>query len=180
MTSHSPQIGPLAPQTLVLPPPHCRLDGRYTSLIPLKPEHSASLFKHLGGVKNDHLWRYMFSGGYAEEGQFQKAIADWSQSSDPLYFSVMSGPRSDPLAQPAGLISLMSIVPSHRRIEIGCITFGSLLQRSTAATEACFLLMQHAFEDLGNSRVEWKADELNKPSLAAAERLGFSFEGVFR
>ena len=74
----------------------------------------------------------------------------------------------------------MRVEPSHACIEIGNVLFTSSLQRTTAATEALFLLLAHAFDDLGFRRVEWKCDNRNAASQAAALRLGFAFEGLFR
>ncbi len=74
----------------------------------------------------------------------------------------------------------LNIVPGHLRVEIGSIILGERLARTRAATEAFFLMIKHAFEDLGYHRVEWKANHLNKPSCSAAARLGFVFEGIFR
>jgi RimJ/RimL family protein N-acetyltransferase len=54
------------------------------------------------------------------------------------------------------------------------------LQRTTAATEAMYLMARHVFEDLGYRRYEWKCNALNEPSRRAAQRLGFSYEGIFR
>jgi RimJ/RimL family protein N-acetyltransferase len=65
-------------------------------------------------------------------------------------------------------------------IEIGNIWFGASLRRTTAATEAIYLLAAYAFDDLGYRRLEWKCDSLNEASRRAAERFGFRFEGVFR
>jgi RimJ/RimL family protein N-acetyltransferase len=78
-----------------------------------------------------------------------------------------------------GTLSYLRIDPPNGSIEIGMVLFSEGLQRTTAATEAVYLLLRHAFE-LGYRRVEWKCDSLNAPSRRAAERLGFSFEGVFR
>ena len=78
-----------------------------------------------------------------------------------------------------GILSLMSIVPSQGRIEIGHVTFGAPMQRSPKSTEAIYLLARHSF-DLGYRRLEWKCNNDNARSKYAAERLGFSFEGVFR
>lgn len=78
------------------------------------------------------------------------------------------------------MMTYLNIVPGQRRVEIGSIILGEKLKQTKAATEAFFLLIAHAFEELGYLRVEWKANNLNKPSLSAAERLGFVFEGVFR
>lgn len=74
----------------------------------------------------------------------------------------------------------MSIVPEQLRLEIGWVLFSPALQRTTGATEASYLLLKYAFEELGYRRVEWKCNALNEGSRRAAERLGFVFEGVFR
>ena len=74
----------------------------------------------------------------------------------------------------------MRITPEFGVIEIGNIWFGPTLQRTAAATEAIYLLARHAFDDLGYRRLEWKCDALNAASRRAAERFGFTFEGVFR
>jgi RimJ/RimL family protein N-acetyltransferase len=65
-------------------------------------------------------------------------------------------------------------------IEIGHIWFAPQLKRTTAASEAIFLLARHAFDELGYRRLEWKCNALNAASRGAAERFGFRFEGIFR
>jgi RimJ/RimL family protein N-acetyltransferase len=82
--------------------------------------------------------------------------------------------------RPLGLASYLRIEPAFGTIEIGHIWFGPSLQRTTAATEAIYLLARHAFDDLGYRRLEWKCNALNAASRRAAERFGFTFEGVFR
>ena len=94
---------------------------------------------------------------------------------DPLFFAIVDAPSQTAL----GVASLMRIDPANGAIEVGHLAYSPRLQRTPAATEAMFLLMQYAFE-LGYRRYEWKCDTLNAPSRAAAQRLGFSFEGVFR
>ena len=81
--------------------------------------------------------------------------------------------------KPLGIVSYLSIVPEHGVIEIGNIWFSPDLKRTRAATEAIFLLAQHAFDDLGYRRLEWKCNALNEPSRRAAIRFGFEFEGIF-
>lgn len=78
-----------------------------------------------------------------------------------------------------GIISLLNIVPSQRRIEVGHVLFSKKLQRTTEATEACFVLMEYCFK-LGYERVEWKCNAENMGSKRAALRLGFVEEGLFR
>ena len=74
----------------------------------------------------------------------------------------------------------MRIDPAHGVIEVGNINYSPLLQRTPAATEAMFLMMRRVFDELGYRRYEWKCDSLNAPSRAAALRLGFQYEGLFR
>ena len=78
------------------------------------------------------------------------------------------------------MASYLRIEPAMGVIEVGHLAFSPLLQRTPAATEAMYLMMRRAFEELGYRRYEWKCDSLNAPSLAAAKRLGFAFEGTFR
>lgn len=172
-----PEI-PFGPPTEL--PARTPLDGRYTALIPLDPSHAKALFKHVGGKENAHLWTYLFQEPYLEYETFEADVEAWSKSEDPLYFTVLSGPLSDPSAEPIGFMTYMSIVPSHNRIEIGSICFSDKLKRTRQATETFYLLMERAFDKMNYTRLEWKANNLNKPSLSAADRLGFVFEGVFR
>ncbi len=74
----------------------------------------------------------------------------------------------------------MRIDPKNGVIEVGNLIFSPLLKQTPIATETMHLLIKHAFEGLGYRRCEWKCDSLNAPSRRAAERLGFSFEGLFR
>jgi RimJ/RimL family protein N-acetyltransferase len=104
-------------------------------------------------------------------------MLEWAATSgDPLYFTLARLPEETP----AGIASYLRIAPEHGSIEIGHIWFGAPLRRTTAATEAIYLLARHAFDELGYRRLEWKCDSLNAPSRRAAERFGFTFEGVFR
>ncbi|KAK1238977.1 hypothetical protein MKX08_006038 [Trichoderma sp. CBMAI-0020] len=176
-----PSLGPLvASVEPALLPPRTPLHGRYTSVVPLRPQHWRAIYKHLGGEENAWRWKYMPLEGLLTEEICEATIAAWSASKDPLYYTVLSGPASDPASEPAGILSYLAIVPNHRRIEIGWVIYGDALKHSREGTEAFFLFMKHAFVDLGYLRVEWKANNLNAASLAAARRLGFTFEGVFR
>jgi RimJ/RimL family protein N-acetyltransferase len=103
-------------------------------------------------------------------------LAAVAGSRDPLVFTVVVLPEERPL----GMVSYLRITPEFGVIEIGHIWFGVPLQRTTAATEAIYLLARHAFDDLGYRRLEWKCNSLNARSRRAAERFGFTFEGVFR
>lgn len=163
-------------------PPHSSIPGKYTSLQPLSLSHSYSLFSHLGSDANARLWTYMPQQPPADQTSFDAHITALSASRDPQYYTVVvPGSESDETAgTPLGIMSLLSIVPEHRRLEIGWVILGAALQRTRPATEAFYLLLRRAFDELGYQRVEWKANALNAPSLAAAERMGFVSEGTFR
>ncbi|KAK7431616.1 hypothetical protein QQZ08_001834 [Neonectria magnoliae] len=173
-------VGLLVPPKSAPRPSRVSLHGRYISLVPLQPTHAPALYKHLGGEENSHRWTYMFGGPFLDPKEWQDTVDAWANSTDPFYFTVLSGPESDPTSEPVGMMAYLSIVPDHRRIELGCIILGEVLKQTRGASEAFCLLIKHAFEDLDYLRVEWKANHLNKPSLAAAERLGFVYEGIFR
>ena len=122
------------------------------------------------------IWTYLPDGPYESPEHLRQALT-WAESaSDYIYFTLCRLPEERPL----GLASYLRIVPEHGTIEIGHIWFGAQLQRTTAATEAIYLLARHAFDDLGYRRLEWKCNALNAASRRAAERFGFTFEGIFR
>jgi RimJ/RimL family protein N-acetyltransferase len=122
------------------------------------------------------IWTYLPYGPYASPDDLRQSLALAEQSDDPLFFTVAGLPGETPL----GIASYLRIAPEHGVVEIGHIWFGVPLQRTTAATEAIYLLARHAFDDLAYRRLEWKCNALNAASRRAAERFGFSFEGVFR
>ncbi len=144
--------------------------GRYVSVEPLAARHAAAIWPHL----EDHLWDYLAEGPYNTEVAFTESIAIKSQSQDPKFFALLVN------SEARGIASYLRDEPKHRVIEVGHILFTPPLQRSTAATEAMYLMAKNAFEDMGYRRYEWKCNALNLPSRRAASRLGFTFEGIFR
>jgi RimJ/RimL family protein N-acetyltransferase len=114
-------------------------------------------------------------GPFNDRGAFDAWLNNHAANSDPYFFSVID--RASGEVQ--GILSLMSIVPAQGRIEIGHVTFGAPMQRSPKSTEAVYLLAKESFA-LGYRRLEWKCNNANARSRYAAERLGFTFEGVFR
>ena len=160
------------------PPPTVQtLEGRFIRLERLDPaRHGDELFNALHGPGADpKLWDYLPYGPFPERSVFDAWLNNHAAHSDPYFFTVIDRVSGDI----QGILSLMSIVPAQGRIEIGHVTFGAPMQRSPKSTEAVYLLAKHAFE-LGYRRLEWKCNNGNARSKYAAERLGFSFEGVFR
>jgi RimJ/RimL family protein N-acetyltransferase len=152
-------------------------EGRYGRVEPLDVAvHGADLYvaSH-GDAQRTRIWDYLPYGPFPSEPEFRAHLEAQAASEDPLFFAVR--PHASGRAQ--GVASLMTIEPAHRSIEIGHIWLSPDLQRSAASTEALFLLIAHALDDLGYSRMEWKCDAANAASRGAATRLGFTHEGVF-
>ena len=122
------------------------------------------------------IWRYLPTGPYPDEAPFAALLESYAASEDPLFFTIVDL-RDE---RPAGIASYLRITPEHGVIEIGHIWFGQSLQRTRQATEAIFLLARHVFDDLGYRRLEWKCNARNEASRRAADRFGFTFEGIFR
>lgn len=168
--------GDPADDRIVPYPPNTPIRGAYTTLEPLSTAHSASLFKHIGGAANADLWTFMARGAILDQKACDDFVAGGLTAHKQQYFVVLNPGGGEAL----GVVTYMNIFPEHRCLEIGSIVLGKELKRTRMATEAFYLLLKRAFDELGFQRVEWKANSLNKPSLAAAERLGFVFEGIFR
>ena len=156
------------------PPRRSTIDGSYCRLEPLEAEHAANLWQAFALDTEGRNWTYLSHGPYAQFDDFAEWARTAATSRDPLFYTIRDQRRG-----PVGVASYLRIAPEAGSIEVGHIHMSPLLQRTPAATEAMYLMMKHAF-DLGYRRYEWKCDALNAPSRAAAERLGFRYEGTFR
>jgi RimJ/RimL family protein N-acetyltransferase len=157
-------------------PPRAVMSGRYCRVEPLDAaRHGPELHAAYALDRAGRMWTYLFSGPFADECEFLQWLAPRQASEDPLFFTILDAATD----RAVGLASYLRIDPPHGVIEVGHLAFSPLLQRTPAATEAMYLMMKNAF-DLGYRRYEWKCDSLNAPSRRAAERLGFTFEGIFR
>lgn len=182
MTVPDLPVGPLASKVDAIPPSGTSLHGKYTSVVKLVPGHAPALYKSLGGQENAWRWTYMLRGGFDALEEYQQFTTDLANSTDPYAYAILSAPEADTDAnpEPVGVFSFLNISAPQRRIEIGSVNLGDRLKRTRMATEAFYLFIKHAFEDLHYQRVEWKANALNAPSLSSAKRLGFVYEGIFR
>jgi RimJ/RimL family protein N-acetyltransferase len=153
------------------------LQGRFIRLEKLDPaRHGDDLWQALEGPDSDRkLWDYLPYGPFPQRSDFDAWLARHAVDTDPWFYSVIDQVSG----KCEGIISLMSIVPAHGRIEIGHVTFGAAMQRTPKGTEAIYLLGKASFA-LGNRRLEWKCNGNNARSKRAAGRFGFSFEGIFR
>jgi len=170
-------IGPLVDAPPARRPERMTREGRHVTLVPLDADrHGDDLFAAAGGEEQADLWTYMGDGPFPARGPFIASLAQKAQSEDPLFFAILDNASG----RAVGYQTLMRIDVPNRVVEVGNIVYGAPMQRTTGATEAQFLLARHVFDDLGFRRYEWKCNALNAPSRRAAERYGFTFEGVFR
>jgi RimJ/RimL family protein N-acetyltransferase len=158
-------------------PPRTAIDGELVRLEVLDPQrHAASLFTSSHAPGAEDLWQHLPYGPFAGQAAFAAWLEQRAASADPLFYAVVDWESMRAL----GMASFLRIKPDNGVIEIGHIWFAPELQRTRKATEAIFLLAKTAFDDLGYRRLEWKCDSLNLPSRRAADRFGFTFEGIFR
>lgn len=158
------------------PPKRIIHAGRNCRLEPLDADrHGAQLYAAFSLDGEGRDWTYLPYGPFASEKEFMEWVRGAVRSTDPLFFAIVDLASE----RAVGVASYLRIMPVSGSIEVGHLHFAPLLKGRTAATEAMYLMMKHAFE-LGYRRYEWKCDALNAKSRAAAERLGFTFEGIFR
>ena len=160
-----------------VPPPRPTgdmLEGRYARLEPLRADdHAAAL--HLANSADDRIWDYLPYGPFPDVAGYADWVRSLESSEDPLFYAICNLETG----RWEGVASYLRIAPEAGSIEVGHINFSPALQRTRAATEAMYLMMRWAFE-AGYRRYEWKCNALNLGSRRAAERLGLSYEGVFR
>jgi RimJ/RimL family protein N-acetyltransferase len=158
-----------APQRVVL-------DGRYTRLEPLAVAHAEELLAASRIPDMDQRFAYLPADPPATAQEFRDWITERSTHNDPILFAVVDKATG----RAGGWQQLMRIEPTHGVIEIGYVYWGPTIAKTRLATESLYLFARHVFEDLGYRRFEWKCNNRNEPSKRAAERFGFTFEGVFR
>lgn len=156
-------------------PPHRILEGWGCRLEPLDPvRHAADLWQAFS-ADDGRMFTYLGSGPFSDAEHCRRWVEHCAQQTDPQYYAIVDAAGGRAL----GVASYLRIAPQDGCLEVGWLHFSPALQQSRLATAAMVLLMQNAFA-LGYRRYEWKCDTLNLPSRRAAQRLGFSFEGIHR
>jgi len=157
-------------------PPREALLGRYCRVEPLEIDrHAADLHAANRTATDQRDWTYLAYGPFDSLDSYSAWMQRVCLGDDPLFHAIVDSATGKAI----GVASYLRIDPASGSIEVGHINYSPLLQRTPAATEAMYLMMQRVFE-LGYRRYEWKCDALNAPSRAAARRLGLSYEGIFR
>ena len=158
-------------------PARAPIRGQYVELVPQDAaRHAADLYA--AGHESEQAlrtWDYLAYGPWASEQDYVATMRAQSATFDTIFYAVrpLDSERFE------GQTSYLDINPLMGVIEIGHIWFGPRLARTRAATEALYLMIRHAMDDLGYRRMHWRCNSLNEKSRQAARRLGFRFEGIF-
>ncbi len=152
-----------------------RLEGRIVRLEPLSTAHLDDLVEV---ALDPTIWQWTLARptDRALLGEWIEAALANAAAGAEMPFATIDAETG----KAVGSTRFMSIVPEHRRLEIGWTWLGTARQLSGANREAKLLQMTHAFEALGANRVEFKTDSLNEPARRALLGIGSTFEGIFR
>lgn len=170
-------IGPALEWTARPRPSRTPIEGPRVRVEPLDAaRHAEALYEANALDIEGRNWTYLPYGPFPNFEAYRAWLEEAAASDDPLFFAIVDRATE----RPVGVASYLRIDPSNGCIEVGHLAYSPRLQRTAAATEAMYLMARRAFDELGYRRYEWKCDSLNAPSRAAAERLGFRYEGTFR
>lgn len=160
-----------------LAPPRSAFESERVRLEPVSvTAHGDQLWDAVKASDDPDQWTWLPYGPFADRESFLTWLAEREASDDPLFLAIVDRASG----QAVGMCSFMRIDAKNGAMEIGHIWFSPVIQRSTIATEAIFLLQRRTFDELGYRRLEWKCDNNNLRSKRAAVRFGFTPEGVFR
>ncbi|MDW4406293.1 GNAT family protein [Staphylococcus saprophyticus] len=152
------------------------LEGQYCRLEKLAQCHIQDLFNYFSDEADAPNWAYLPDEQPHDFQAFENYIDKKINSTDPYFFAIIDKETSEAV----GILSLLRIDRHNGSIEVGHIHYANVMKQTRIATEVQFLLANYVFQTLGYRRYEWKCDALNEPSIKAAQRLGFKFEGIFR
>ena len=150
------------------------LTGQWVQLERMDPDaHASDLFRAYSSA--DQVWDYLPYGPFSSASGYHRWAKETACGADPLFYVL----RNRLTGQCGGVASYLRITPGSGSIEVGHINLAPEIAGSRASSEAMYLMMDWAFRN-GYRRYEWKCDALNMASRRAAQRLGFSYEGIFR
>ncbi len=152
------------------------LEGKIVRLEPLDRGHEEGLFE---AARDERIWRWMPYDASESRDTFHAWLEDALAASEAgtegafATVDVRTG-------RPVGSTRYLALRPEHGVLEIGWTWLAPDFWQTGANVEAKLLMLEHAFEDLGCRRVEFKTDARNERSRAALAALPAQFEGVFR
>ena len=158
------------------PPTRETMSGRLCRLEALSADtHAEALHAAYAADRDGGNWTYLPYGPFESAAAYREWVKEMQSRDDVIAFAIVDAKDGRPL----GVATYLRIDPVNGVIEVGHLSYAPALQRTPLSTEAMFLMMRRVFVDWGYRRYEWKCDSLNAPSVAAARRLGFRYEGTF-
>jgi RimJ/RimL family protein N-acetyltransferase len=151
------------------------LQGRHVRMEPLSAAHLADLAE---AGSDREIWRWYTTTHFTPEtmAAFIQTALKLQAEGTALPFATIDVTTGRAI----GSTRFGNIARADRRAEIGWTWLNPAYQRTPANTEAKYLMLHHAFEELGCLRVEFKTDSLNTKSRNALLRIGAKEEGMFR
>jgi len=158
-------------------PPLTALNGQHVRLEPIADQrHFGDLWDAYSADREGGIWEYLPYGPFADKATFLEFANQTYLGSDPMFHALISLATGNAV----GVASLMRINAAHGVIEVGHICHSPVAQKTAMTTEMLYLFGCRVFDELGYRRFEWKCNAANQASRNAAERFGFTFEGIFR
>lgn len=152
------------------------LKGRFVTIEPYdRAQHADALWNALGGLGTNERLKYFAAPDFANAEEFADWLGRVQQSG---WLTELF--RDNKTGEVVGMAHYMRADPANGVVEVGGVAHGLAMARSPLSTEVHYLMARHVFDDLGYRRYEWKCDNANEASKVTANRLGFTFEGVFR
>jgi RimJ/RimL family protein N-acetyltransferase len=153
------------------------LSGVRHDLEPIDPgRHVQDLFAGSHTTEAEGMWTYLPYGPFSDAEAMRAWLHACAATRDPLFFAVVERATG----RAVGMCSLLRVVPEMKTLELGHIWYVPAVQGTGVSADMALTLLTASFEQWGYRRAEWKCDALNGRSKAAALKLGFTFEGVFR
>ncbi|XP_055306356.1 uncharacterized protein LOC129570684 [Sitodiplosis mosellana] len=161
--------------TIRAEPQKVTLIGRTCRLEPLEAKHTNDLYASYSQSNDGRDFTYLAIEAFKNIEELRNYVEKTVKEPGRFSFAIIHAS-----GKAVGMISLLRADRVNGSVEVGRVVFSPLLKQSIASTEAQYLLMAYVFDGLGYRRYEWKCDTFHAQSRRAAERLGFTFEGIFR
>ncbi|GJE99953.1 GNAT family N-acetyltransferase [Phanerochaete sordida] len=155
------------------------LESERVKLVPYHPEMNGRAF-YEASLPYPEIYKWVPFGPFSASDSFLEYIERRIRRDPAITLYVVYNKSQESGDEIAGAIGLLNTDPTNLCTEIGFVFTLPPFQRSHVTTNAVGLLLAWCLDDLKLRRVQWQANARNEKSIAAAQKLGFTFEGVVR